>query len=52
MTKLSVGDAVYYHGRSWIVKEVPASNSEFVGIYTDGEFTYVSQRSLIKKEKP
>jgi len=51
MTKLLVGDAVTYHGKSWIVKEVPMSNSEFVGIYVRGEFAYVYQKSLIKKEK-
>jgi len=44
--KFLVGDAVYYRGECWSVKEVLFSKEEYIGIYSRGKYAYVEPESL------
>lgn len=49
--KFLVGDAVYYRGKWWSVKEILFAKEEYIGIYSRGKYAYVEPEDLTKKRK-
>jgi len=48
--KFLVGEAVYYRGETWTVKEVQFSKEEYLGIYSRGKYAYVEPEDVNHSE--